>query len=420
MLVPLRQRDFLLLWTGGLISLAGDWMLIVALPLHVYALTISTAATGFAVAMETSPRVLVGSVAGVFVDRWDRRRTMVIVNLLLAAALSVLVVPGATGRLDVIYGVSPVAATLAQFVAPAEHALLPRLVYERHLLAANALDALNGNLAHLLGPPLGGLAAAAWSLRGIGVIDSALFLLAAALIWAIADRRSLSVVETPPSPARKSGPWRTMWREWRAGWGVVRRERAVAVVFGVIAVTSLGEGVFSVLLVIWVVQVLGGGTAEFGWLLAAQAAGGLIGVALTTIAARALPLPWLLGASGAAFGLIDLVIVNYPLLIPGIAPGLVIFALVGIPGVWFMTTLTTLLQRSVSDDLRGRVFGSLGTTGALMTVLGTLLASLLGNSWGVIAVLNVQGTGYIAAGLAALFVLRRLMRPPYSDAAGAA
>lgn len=82
MLAPLRHRDFALLWTAGLVSVAGDYALIVALPLHAYALTGSSLAAGGVCAVSLLPRVLLGSVAGVFVDRWDRKRSMVGADLL--------------------------------------------------------------------------------------------------------------------------------------------------------------------------------------------------------------------------------------------------------------------------------------------------------------------------------------------------
>jgi len=160
----LRRRDFALRWTGGLISIVGDRKLRIALPIHVDRLTGSTGATSLAVAMETLPRLVLGSVAGVFVDRRDRRRVIVVANLLLTPTLLVLVLvrPGATERLAILYGVAFTAARLAQCVSPAGQALLPSLVDEADVLVANALNSLNNNLARLLGPPLSGAVAALW------------------------------------------------------------------------------------------------------------------------------------------------------------------------------------------------------------------------------------------------------------------
>ncbi|MCP5098303.1 MAG: MFS transporter, partial [Chloroflexi bacterium] len=82
MIATFRNRNFSLLWLAGLISLMGNWMLIAALPFHIYAVTGSALATSGWLISYILPGVLFGSVAGVFVDRWDRRKTMIIVNLL--------------------------------------------------------------------------------------------------------------------------------------------------------------------------------------------------------------------------------------------------------------------------------------------------------------------------------------------------
>src|ERR671927_398560 len=87
MLATLRQRNFALLWLGGMISFAGDWALFIALPVYVYDLTGSALVMGGMFIAQTLPRLLMGSVAGVFVDRWDRRRTMVVADLLMALGL---------------------------------------------------------------------------------------------------------------------------------------------------------------------------------------------------------------------------------------------------------------------------------------------------------------------------------------------
>ncbi len=208
--------------------------------------------------------------------------------------------------------------------------------------------------------------------------------------------------ETGSALVARTGPRGAFWDEWRDGLRVVRREVPVAVVFGIVAGASVGEGLFAVLLVVWIARVPDGGAAEYGWLMSAQAVGGLIGGARTAAVARVVSLPWLLGLSGIAIGLIDLLIFNDPTVFPGIFPGLILFVVVGLPVSWFFTTQTTLLQQGVSDIDRGRVFGALATTGALMTFLGTFLAGLLGNRIGAVAVLSVHAAGNAAAGLAAL------------------
>ena len=90
----LRNRDFALAWSGGLISMIGTWALWIALPIHVYQLSGSAFATSAVVAAVVVPGVLLGSVAGIFVDRWNRKTTLVATNVLLAGSVLPLLLVG--------------------------------------------------------------------------------------------------------------------------------------------------------------------------------------------------------------------------------------------------------------------------------------------------------------------------------------
>ena len=118
MLATLRQRNFALLWIAGLISVAGDFALLTALPLHAYALTGSALASGAVFAASLLPRVVLSSFAGVFVDRWDRQRTMVVADLLRAIALLPLFAVGSADLLWLLYLVRLAPAPLPCFSLP--------------------------------------------------------------------------------------------------------------------------------------------------------------------------------------------------------------------------------------------------------------------------------------------------------------
>ena len=90
MIETLRNRNFALLWLSQLISMTGDWVIFIALPLYMYQQTGSALATGAMFISNTLPRLLVGSVAGVFVDRWDRKRTMIVADFVRAALVILL------------------------------------------------------------------------------------------------------------------------------------------------------------------------------------------------------------------------------------------------------------------------------------------------------------------------------------------
>src|SRR5438874_3614647 len=138
MLATLRQRNFALLWSGGLISLIGDWVLMIGLPIYVYLLTRSVLALSIALLASSLPNIMLGSIAGVFVDRWDRKQTMVITNLLMGLVLLPLLLVRAADRVWIVYLVAFVGTSIEQFFTPAQNAQLPRLIDESHLVQANS------------------------------------------------------------------------------------------------------------------------------------------------------------------------------------------------------------------------------------------------------------------------------------------
>ncbi len=123
---PLRYRSFLLLWLGGLVSMTGDWALRIALPIYIVRLTGSAAAVSGVVLAGLLASLVVGPVAGVCVDRWDRRRVLVVVNTAQALALLPLLAVGTASLVWIAAAVSFSESALSQFVGPAESALLPR------------------------------------------------------------------------------------------------------------------------------------------------------------------------------------------------------------------------------------------------------------------------------------------------------
>jgi MFS family permease len=399
-LTVLRQRDFALLWFAGFISMTGDWMLGIALPITVYQLTGSAAATGAVLITNKLSALVLGTVAGVFVDRWDRKRTMVVANLIRAPVLLPLVAVDSADRVWLVYIVAAVVSAVGQFFRPAENALLPRLVGEQHLVPANTLNALNDNTARLAGPALGGLFAAWIGLGGVAVVDAATFLVAAGMIGAI----SVSARPERVSPSIAATP---VWREWLAGLRLVWNRPVVRVVVGVFALASFGEGVLQTAFWIYVDEALHGGSKEAGWLLSAQAIGGFVGVAVVGSWGRHRPPLSLLGWGSIGLGFCDLMVFNYPSVVSGVWLGLVFMAIGGLPGTAFTTGYISALQAETEDAFRGRVFGALFATSALFMIGGAAIAGLATERLGAVTILTIDAFGYIAGGVLALITLAK-------------
>lgn len=416
MLPVLRIRDFLLAWTGGLVSMLGGWAMWIALPLHVYQLSGSALATSGVVAALVAPGILFGSVAGVFVDRWNRKTTLVLGNLVLAGATLPLLLVQDESHLWIVYPLVFLLELVEQFTGPAENAFLPRLVPAEELVAANSLNALNNNLARLGGPALGGALYAWVGLTGVVLANSVSFLVAAALLGGIAASGAVAAAGDIAEAAGRR--WRRVWSELHDGLAVVRRSRPVGVVFGVASITAFGEGIFAVMFAVWVRDVLEGGVPDLGLLQTSQAVGGLLGGVIGAYAGRHLVPERLYGVALLTFGIFDLALFNFPLLFDGLWIGSMLMILVGIPGTSSQAARATIMQTHVEDAYLGRVFGSLGTSSSLLMFVGTLTAGAVGGVLGPIALLNFQGGAYVVAGVFVLLMLAP-SRAPLRDPASA-
>jgi MFS family permease len=407
MLATLRQRNFALLWFGGLISFAGDWALIIAMPVFVYDLTGSTLATGAMFIAQTLPRLLFGPLAGVLVDRWDRKRTLVAVNLASAAVLPLLLLVQSADMLWLLYLVAFVQTSVSLFVHPAESALVPQLVGEDRLLSANSLLAFNWELTRLVAPPLGGLLMGTLGLTSIVLFDTISFLLAAILLALIA----MPPAAQPAKPADR-GPTgiAAVWDELVAGLRYARHDRLISALFIIVGTSMISEGIGNVLGFPWLKEALHGGALERGWLASAQAVGGLLGgLAIGRVARRIQPVALMTG-SGVILGAASLALVNInslpvpPALVMPLA--LALKAAQGAPIIGFYVSLETLLQQSAPDRFRGRIFGAYGAACALAMLVGQVIASFLGDRLGVVVVMNGVGALFLASGLLALALLR--------------
>jgi MFS family permease len=441
----LRRRDFGLLWAGGLISETGDWFLLVGLPVWVFQVTGSSLVTATVFLVGLLPSLVVGPLAGVLVDRWDRRRTLVVVSLAQAVFLLPLLAVDGRDRLWIVYLVMAVEAALGQLNDPARNALVPSLVPRDDLVGANALIGLNGNLARLAGSPLGGVLVEVAGLPGLVIGDALSFLLGATLIALVRPRATAPASPRPEAPAsphpeaplrpRRNAPWRFQGprrgtlpdlatgrrrlstalggvrREWVDGLRVTIRDHGLRWGLVVNGMAAVAQGIFTVLFVLFVAEELGGDGADVGLLRGVQAIGGLLGGVLVVGLARRLEAGRLLGVSLLVFSLLDLAIWNGPMVTTALWLYLGLFVAAGIPGIGILTGLTALVQERTDDAYLGRVFATYyGSFNGLMA-LGMLAAGLLGDAVGILPVLNGQAALGMLAGVVALATLGRRPRP---------
>jgi len=391
---PLSVPAFRSLWAAGVISEAGDWLLLVALPIVVFALTGSALGTAVAFAAELGPGILLAPVAGRLADAFDRRRLMIAVSVLQAAALLPLLLVGDRQDLAIVYAVIVAQASLAALFVPAKNAVVPSLVDARQLVSANSLVGLGAAVGRLVGGPLGGLLLAAGSLRAIVVADAASFIVAAVLIARVPRVRDGRV---PGARPRLSD----------AKLRVALRSGRTRAAFLVAFVASTAQGIFLVLFIVFVARRLQGGAAEIGLLRGVQAVGAIGGgLLLAARGARWRPVA-LVAAAAIAFGVVDLAIWNGPAVTRAEAFYAALFVLAGAPGVMMEAGGISFLHQGVIENERGRVFAALGVAENAGAALGVTVAGVLTAPLGLMAMLNAQGALYLLSGLlVVLFALR--------------
>jgi MFS family permease len=394
---PLRHREFRLLWAGLSVSLVGDGLWLVALAWQVIELgggplQLSLVTTVFSVGLVGC--ILLG---GVVADRFSRRRIMLATDAARAAATVTLGVLSVTGTLELWHlmaGVLVIGAAEAFFV-PAFTALVPQLVPEDELLAANGLEGVIRPLAlYASGPALGGLLVAATGPGPAMLTNGLTYVVSVAC---------LAAMRHVPSPrAAEAAPATSTLTELVEGWRYVRGERWLwsTLLFAMVAVLFI-VGPIEVLLPFAVQEQIGGGSSEYGLLLAAYGIGS--GIGALVVSSRPLPrrylttmlFMWGVGTLPmAAIGLLEVFWIMLALLL-----------LVGLVDSGGQVIWGTLLQRRVPGRLQGRVssldwFVSLG----LMPV-SMALAGPAGEVFGIGAVFVAVGVVPALAGVAVLWGL---------------
>jgi Na+/melibiose symporter-like transporter len=413
-----RNRSYRLLLGASLISLSGDWIFSIGMAFYVYAMTGSALASGAIVFAALLPQFLLGSVAGVFVDRWDRRLTMVATNVALALSLvPVLFVHGA-GQLWIVYLTVVAQNSIAQLFTSAEAAFVPAVVPRDQLIVANALNGQNSHIARLAGSALGGLLAAVGGLVTVTVANMASYALAAGLI-AMIPARTGARPDTVAEPGATGGA-RRPWREWVDGIRLCGRDPDLSALLVYRMTTRLGEGVLSALFAPFLIGVVQASAAEYGAVNGIQAVGGITGGAVIAIlAARARPVE-LLGFGTLLAGVILLLFSTYPLALSGVWPAFLLIAVIGLPMAAVNAGFYTLVQLRSREDARGRVFGATSAAAAAAMLVGSVVGSTLGTGIGVIPVLSVDGVICVIAGPLVLARLRQISRRRAAEVALAA
>ena len=395
----LRHADFRRLWSGQVISNIGDSFTMMAQLVLDNRLTGSTLAlAGMAIALAL-PQLIFGLLAGVFVDRLDRRKLMIVSDLLRAALVLPMALVTRADQVWIFYVCGFGMASVSTLFEPAKGALLPHLVPESDLLRTNALSQTTRMVALLVGPMLAGLVLETTTPALAFILDATSFAVSALVIWRIRIRVAPSV--RAAVDAANAG-LRGVLAEAGEGLRAVFGTRTIGTLAGVFAVAMLGLGAINVLAIAFLSRNFGVGPGSLGLLMAVQAVGMIIGsIAAGQWLGQAQP-GRVLGGSLAVLGG-GIVALAFA---PTYAVVLALMRVIGLADGPLNAVAATLIQTAVPDAQRGRVGAGINTVINSANLLSMSLAGLAGDALGVSNVFILGGAITLLAAGGAVALLR--------------
>jgi MFS family permease len=386
-----RQPEFLKLWAASAISDIGSQITVVALPL-IAALTLSASAweMGLLSAAGSAPIVLVGLLAGVWVDRVRRRPMLIAADAGRAVLLLAIPLASVAGvlRIEMLYAVALLVGVLTVLFDVAYLSFLPSLVERSQLIEGNSKLEATSSAAQVTGPGLGGLLVGTLGAAFAVLLDALSFVVSALFIAAI------RVKEVSLPPHDRAG----MMAEIGEGLRVVFTDRILRVLVGCSATTNLFGRMFLAVYVLYMTRDLGLGPVGVGLVFSTGGVGALVGaLAAERVTRRFGPGPTMTWAQ-FLFGLTGMA-VPLAVLLPRVALPMVVASEFG---QWLAVTIyyvnvVSVRQALIPDRLLGRVNATARFVGGGALPIGALLGGALGEAIGLPLTLVVAEFGMLLA-----------------------
>jgi MFS family permease len=400
----LQSRNYRLFFAGQTTSLIGTWMTRLATSWLVYRLTGSAVLLGTVSFFSQVPMFFLAPIAGVWIDRWDRRRTLVltqVLSMLQSLALAALTLSG-TIRIWHIVALALAQGLINAIDMPARQAFVIQMVERREDLPnAIALNSSMVNATRLIGPAVAGIV--------IGAIGEGWCFLVDGVSY-VAVILSLLAMRLGPALARPAHP--NALQQLVEGWRYVRQSKPILSLLSLLALISLVGMPYSVLMPIFADKILHGGPHTLGFLMAASGVGALTAALLLALRKTILGLGPRIIAATAMFGaaLIAFAVSRALWL------SLLVLPFAGFGMMQEMAATNTILQTIVEDDKRGRVMAYYAMAFQGVAPFGSLMAGWTTDRIGAPGTLVAGGLICIAAAIWFAFQLpaiRRVVRPIY-------
>ena len=361
-LAVFRNRNFTLMWVGQLISTIGSSLTSLAASILVFRLTGSALSVGLMLMATAAPSIVVGLVAGVFVDRFDRKRIMVAADLI--RAILVFLIPFLI-QLNIawLYLIVMLASAVGQFFDPAHESVLPEVASDEELAAANSLMAISSFGATAVGFAASGLIASQFPIEWAFYLDALSFLASAACILLIRIARSRTEGETNVA---------TVVRNLRAGARFLVNTPILRSLLLVSVPVFVSFGLSNALLLPFALRALGATEFEYGLQEGLTSVGFVVGsLTMARLSDRLREGQWF----AISFIGMALAGIGYSLM-TSVPPAIVILTISGFANAPASVARRLVVQRNTPREMRGRVNSAFFVTRDVMFLIGMAAAGL--------------------------------------------
>ncbi len=395
LLSVLRVRNFALLWSGQAISQIGDALFNVAMMWLVLQLTGSALAMGTTMILTQLPRLAFQLIGGVSVDRYDRRMLMLWSDAIRGIVMLVFAILVATNQIQLIhiYILSIIFGIVSAFFYPAMSALIPNLVAGEELIAANSLSSLTLQGSQIIGPAIAGILIAVPSIGIAGVSFFDAFSFGVGVL-------ALLLMQLPAhlNGARKTNG--SFVHELKDGFRYLFGFRALVVILFIAMVLNFAFAPISVILPIFVKNVLGLGSESFGFIMSAFGVGMVAGSITVGVrppqAHRGIIVFVLTAIEGILFAAVGF--------LPIFAIGSFLSFACGFINAIVNTLLMATMQGMIADEYRGRIFSLMSMIAMGLTPISLAIAGGVTDIVGSATVFVAGGVLCAAASLYGLTV----------------
>jgi MFS family permease len=376
----LSDRNYRAYFLGSAVSVSGTWMQRVAQDWLVLQLTHSGVALGVSSALQFAPVLVLGAWGGAVIDRVDRRRLLLLTQLLSALLAAVLALVCATGlvTLWMVYALTFGLGVVTVFDSPARQTFVAEMVGTDKVINAQSLYSTVHNGGRLIGPALAGIVIAWLGVASAFALNALSFV---AMIVALASMDVGALLRVPPT-ARAP-------RQIREGFAYLWTHRDLRASLILVAVVGVFGQNFRVVLPLLAQDTYHGGAQSYGYLTAALGLGAVIGALGSAARSRSSPRGLLLTC--LAFGVVNLLVV----VMPSFVLALAVIVGVGVTNIIFNTVGRTLMIISSEPSMRGRVMALYNIVFLGSTPIGGPIVGWACEAWG-------ARSGFVIAGLSAV------------------